>query len=196
MITLSTSSQKRATDARRRLSIDSDGESQTRPCNKTDAQAWRTAFQGLAWKLSGQPENAADRLLHAFPAMIAAGWADANDYLSNHKADWDESKICETKKRFDYHFRRGFQIFVPFPPCFLFPPFVPLFPLQPLLPPIIPLTSSVLPLSLPVCLARPRALYAQARVDGAGCATIVQKWINNSYAKLKAGFPLFPKLRR
>nr|DAL59027.1 MAG TPA_asm: hypothetical protein [Caudoviricetes sp.] len=72
-------------------------------------------------------------------------------------------------------FANGFQIFVPFPPCFLFPPFVPLFPLQPLLPPIIPLTSSVLPLSLPVCLARPRALYALARVDGAGCAMIVQK---------------------
>jgi hypothetical protein len=60
-------------------------------------------------------------------------------------------------------FGNGFQIFVPFSPCFLFPPFVPLFPLQPLLPPIIPLTSSVLPFSLPVCLARPRALYALAR---------------------------------
>ena len=32
-------------------------------------------------------KNAADRLLHAFPAMIAARWADANDYLSNHRAD-------------------------------------------------------------------------------------------------------------
>ena len=32
-------------------------------------------------------KNAADRLLHAFPAMIAAGWADANDYLSNRRAD-------------------------------------------------------------------------------------------------------------
>ena len=32
-------------------------------------------------------KNAADRLLHAFPAMIAAKWADANDYLPNRKAD-------------------------------------------------------------------------------------------------------------
>lgn len=92
-------------------------------------------------------------------------------------------------------FGNGFQIFVPFPPCFLFPPFVPLFPLQPLLPPIIPLTSSVLPLSLPVCLARPRALYTQARVDGAGCATMVQKWINSSYAKFQTGsFSLQPSI--
>lgn len=102
--------------------------------------------------------------------------------------DWLRRKNAST-----ITFGNGFQIFVPFPPCFLFPPFVPLFPLQPLLPPIIPLTSSVLPLSLPVCLARPRALYAQARVDGAGCATIVQKWINNSYAKLKTGS--FPHLK-
>ena len=26
-------------------------------------------------------KNVADRLLHAFPAMIAARWTDANDYL-------------------------------------------------------------------------------------------------------------------
>ena len=32
-------------------------------------------------------KNAADRLLHAFPAMMAARWADANDYLSNRMAD-------------------------------------------------------------------------------------------------------------
>ena len=32
-------------------------------------------------------KNAADRLLHAFPAMIAARWADANDYLSNRRDD-------------------------------------------------------------------------------------------------------------
>nr|DAM22513.1 MAG TPA: hypothetical protein [Caudoviricetes sp.] len=31
-------------------------------------------------------KNAADRLLHAFPAMIAARWLDTNDYLSNHRA--------------------------------------------------------------------------------------------------------------
>lgn len=32
-------------------------------------------------------KNAADRLLHAFPAMIAARWADANDYSPNRRAD-------------------------------------------------------------------------------------------------------------
>lgn len=32
-------------------------------------------------------KNVADRLLHAFPAMIAAKWADANDYSSNRRAD-------------------------------------------------------------------------------------------------------------
>ena len=32
-------------------------------------------------------KNAADRLLHAFPAMIAARWADANDYSSNRRAN-------------------------------------------------------------------------------------------------------------
>nr|DAG06174.1 MAG TPA: hypothetical protein [Siphoviridae sp. ctNxi14] len=32
-------------------------------------------------------KNAADRLLHAFPAMIAARWADANDYLPNRRTD-------------------------------------------------------------------------------------------------------------
>lgn len=32
-------------------------------------------------------KNASDRLLHAFPAMIAARWANANDYLPNRRAD-------------------------------------------------------------------------------------------------------------
>lgn len=32
-------------------------------------------------------KNAADRLLHAFPAMIVARWADASDYLSNRRND-------------------------------------------------------------------------------------------------------------
>lgn len=35
----------------------------------------------------GNRKNASDRLLHAFPTMIAARWADANDYLSNRRAD-------------------------------------------------------------------------------------------------------------
>lgn len=32
-------------------------------------------------------KNASDRLLHAFPAMIAARWADASDYLPNRRTD-------------------------------------------------------------------------------------------------------------
>lgn len=32
-------------------------------------------------------KNAADRLLHDFPAMIAARWEDARDYLSNRRVD-------------------------------------------------------------------------------------------------------------
>lgn len=121
--------------------------------------------------------------------MIATRWADANGYLSNRRADWDEKTLRLSLSEMTFKFLS------PFPLVSSSPPFVPLFPLQPLLPPIIPLTSSVLPLSLPVCLARPRALYARARVDGAGCATIVQKWINNSYAKLQT-VPLQPSISR
>lgn len=32
-------------------------------------------------------KNASDRLLHAFPAMIAARLEDANDYLPNRRTD-------------------------------------------------------------------------------------------------------------
>lgn len=32
-------------------------------------------------------KNVADRLLHAFPAMMAARWVDASDYLSNRRTD-------------------------------------------------------------------------------------------------------------
>nr|DAS23691.1 MAG TPA: hypothetical protein [Caudoviricetes sp.] len=46
MITLSTSSRKCATDARRRLSADVDSISQTRPSNQTDVGAWKTTFRG------------------------------------------------------------------------------------------------------------------------------------------------------
>nr|DAO82486.1 MAG TPA: hypothetical protein [Caudoviricetes sp.] len=31
-------------------------------------------------------KNVSDRLLHAFPAMVAAKWEDANDYSSNRRA--------------------------------------------------------------------------------------------------------------
>nr|DAM82377.1 MAG TPA: hypothetical protein [Caudoviricetes sp.] len=32
-------------------------------------------------------KNASDRLLHAFPAMIAARWASSSDYSSNRRMD-------------------------------------------------------------------------------------------------------------
>lgn len=124
--------------------------------------------------------------------MIVAGWADANDYLSNHKADWDKSKMCETQKRFNYHFLNGLSNFCPLSP---------LFPLSPFCPPLSP-TTPITPYNPPnifrappfpprVFSASAGVICASARVDGAGCATIVQKWINNSYAKLKAvSFPI------
>ena len=77
-------------------------------------------------------KNASDRLLHAFPTMIAAIWTDANDYLSNRRADWDESKMCETKKHFDNHFRKWLSNFCPLSPLFPLPPFCP--PLSPTTP--------------------------------------------------------------
>lgn len=77
-------------------------------------------------------KNAADRLLHAFPAMIAAKWVDTNDYLANRRADRNEIKMCETKKRFDYHFRKWLSNFCPLSPLFPLPPFCP--PLSPTTP--------------------------------------------------------------
>lgn len=143
-------------------------------------------------------KNAADRLLHVFPAMIAARWADASSYSSNRRADWDESKMYETKKRFDYRFQKWLSNFCPLSP---------LFPLSPFCPPLSPTTPITLynlpnifrapPFPPRVFSASASVICASARVDGAGCATIVQKWINNSYAKLQAGsFPLQPSISK
>lgn len=129
--------------------------------------------------------------------MVETRWADANDYSSNRRADWDESKMCETKKRFKHHFRKWLSNFCPLSP---------LFPLSPFCPPLSP-TTPITPYNppnifrappFPPCVfsASAGVIFASARVDGAGCATIVQKWINNSYAKLQAGYPLSPKLYR
>lgn len=143
-------------------------------------------------------KNATDRLLHAFPAMIAARWEDDSDYLSNRRADWDESKMCETKKRFDNHFRKWLSNFCPLSP---------LFPLSPFCPPLSP-TTPITPYNPPnifrappfpprVFSASAGVICDSARVDGAGCATIVQKWINNSYAKLQTGsFSLQPSISK
>lgn len=121
-------------------------------------------------------KNVSDRLLHVFPAMIAARWANANDYLSNRMADRNEIKMCETEKRFDYHFRKGLSNFCPLSP---------LFPLSPFCPPLSP-TTPITPYNPPnifrappfpprVFSASAGVICASARVDGAGCAMIVQK---------------------
>lgn len=108
--------------------------------------------------------------------------------------DWDESKMCETKKRFDNHFRKRLSNFCPLSP---------LFPLSPFCPPLSP-TTPITPYNPPnifrappfpprVFSASAGVICASARVDGAGCTMIVQKWINNSYAKLQTGsFSLQP----
>lgn len=160
----------------------------TRPMHKRGERLFEVRRESCR----GNQKNAPDRLLHAFPAMIAARWADASDYSSNHRADWDESKVCETKKRFDYHFRKWLSNFCPLSP---------LFPLSPFCPPLSP-TTPITPYNPPnifrappfpprVFSASAGVICASTRVDGAGCAMIVQKWINNSYAKLRAGsFPI------
>lgn len=143
-------------------------------------------------------KNAADRLSHAFPAMIVARWAGTNDYSSNRRADWNESKMCETKKRFDYHFLKRLSNFCPLSPLFPLPPFCPpLSPTTPITPYNPPNIFRAPPFPPRVFSASAGVICASARVDGAGCATIVQKWINNSYAKLQAGsFPLQPSISK
>lgn len=78
---------------------------------------------------------------------------------------------------------------------------------SPLLPPLSP-TTPITPYNPPnifhappfpprVFSASAGVICASARVDGAGCAMIVQKWINNSYAKLQTGsFPLQPSISK
>ena len=166
----------------------------TRPMQKRGERLFRVRRERY-WV---NQKNAANRLLHAFPAMIAARWANANGYLSNRRADWDEIKMCETEKRFDYHFRKGLSNFCPLSP---------LFPLSPFCPPLSP-TTPITPYNPPnifrappfpprVFSASAGVICASARVDGAGCVMIVQKWINNSYAKLKAGsFSLQPSISK
>lgn len=106
--------------------------------------------------------------------------------------------LIETKKRLDYRFRKWLSNFCPLSP---------LFPLSPFCPPLSP-TTPITPYNPPnifrappfpprVFSASAGVICASARVDGAGCATIVQKWINNSYAKLKTGsFPLQPSISK
>lgn len=102
-------------------------------------------------------------------------------------ADWDE-------KLFDYHFRKWLSNFCPLSPLFPLPPFCP--PLSPTTPITLYNPPSIFhapPFPPRVFSASAGVICASARVDGAGCATIVQKWINNSYAKLKTdSFPLQP----
>ena len=123
--------------------------------------------------------------------MITTRWAYANDYLSNCRADWYE-------KRFDYHFRKWLSIFCPLSPLFPLSPFCPpLSPTTPLTPYNPPNIFRAPPFPPRVFSASAGVICASARVDGAGCAKIVQKWINNSYAKLQTGsFSLQPSISK
>lgn len=106
--------------------------------------------------------------------------------------------MCETKKRFEYHFRKWLSNFCPLSPLFPLPPFCPP------LPPTTPITPYNPPNIFRAPLFPPRVfsasagvICASARVDKAGCAMIVQKWINSSYAKLQAGsFLLQPSISK
>lgn len=44
-------------------------------------------FRARRESYRGNQKNATDRLLHAFPAMIAARWEDDSDYSSNRRGD-------------------------------------------------------------------------------------------------------------
>lgn len=106
--------------------------------------------------------------------------------------------LIETKNASTITLGNVFQIFVPFPPCFLFPPFCPpLSPTTPITPYNPPNIFRAPPFPPRVFSASAGVICASARVDGAGRATIVQKWINNSYTKLKTGsFSLQPSISK
>jgi hypothetical protein len=55
----------------------------TRPMQKRAERLFRVRRE--SYRVN--QKNAADRLLHAFPAMIAARWVDDSDYLSNRRTD-------------------------------------------------------------------------------------------------------------
>lgn len=55
----------------------------TRPMQKRGERLFRVRRENYRVN----QKNASDRLLHAFPTMMVARWADANDYLSNRRAD-------------------------------------------------------------------------------------------------------------
>nr|DAE71795.1 MAG TPA: hypothetical protein [Caudoviricetes sp.] len=84
--------------------------------------------------------------------------------------------LIETKNASSVTFENGFQIFVPFPPCFLFPPFCPpLSPTTPITPYNPPNIFRAPPFPPRVFSASAGVICASAHVDGAGCAMIVQK---------------------
>ena len=145
-----------------------------RPMQKCGERLFRARRESYRVK----QKNASDRLLHAFPAMIAARWADANDYLSNRRTDWDEKTLRLSLSEMAFKFLSPFPLVSSFP---LLPPLSPTTPITPYNPPNI---FRAPPFPPRVFSASAGVICASARVDGAGCATIVQKWINNSYAKL------------
>lgn len=121
-------------------------------------------------------KNAPDSLLHAFPAMIAARCADAATICPIAGLIETKSRYVRRKKHFDYHFWKWRSNFCPLSP---------LFPLSPFCPPLSP-TTPITPYNPPnifrappfpprVFSASAGVICAGVRVDGAGCATIVQK---------------------
>lgn len=108
------------------------------------------------------------------------------------------SGLIETKKRFGYHFQKWLSNFCPLSPLFLLSPFCPpLSPTTPITPYNPPNIFRAPPFPPCVFSASACVICASARVDGAGCAKIVQKWINNSYAKLQTGsFSLQPSISK
>lgn len=84
--------------------------------------------------------------------------------------------LIETKKRFDYHFRKWLSNFCPLSPLFPLPPFCPpLSPTTPITPYNPPNIFRAPPFPPRVFSASAGVICAGARVDGAGCAAIVQK---------------------
>lgn len=106
--------------------------------------------------------------------------------------------LIEMKKRFDYYFQKCLSNFCPLSPLFPLPPFCPpLSPTTPITPYNPPNIFRAPPFPPRVFSASAGVICASARVDGAGCAKIVQKWINNSYTKLQTGsFPLQPSISK
>ena len=120
-------------------------------------------------------KNAPDRLLHAFPAMMAARWADAATICPI--AGLIETKAgCVRRKTFQLSLSEmAFKFLSPFPLVSSSPLCPPLSPTTPITPYNPPNIFRAPPFPPRVFSASAGVICAGVRVDGAGCATIVQK---------------------